>query len=305
MFNDDRGRNSYTQKFTGSEVRAQLNGTLSFGQRKRLREAVQALSAIAQWKTLYCKEEGKHYRFKLNLITLTIPSSCKLSDREIIKKCLTPFLKNLTRDNKKLLSIWKAEVTDAGTLHFHITSNIFIHYTKLRLRWNKQLYKAGILEKERIETANSTDVHAVKKVRNLSAYLCAYISKKDLYTKVLHRYFRRYKKQLTNSVTPVFRLPKNYFRHIKRKPQCQLWSCSRALQQTKMSDCYVGTEIEREFFSNKEWELRAVQSDYFLTCYINAGEWRQSMHIRAAWNRFMSSRMREERDNPDIYYKIS
>jgi len=305
MYNDDRSFNSYRQKYQGAEVRAQLNGALSFGQRKRLREAIQALSAIATWKTVYCQEEKKYYRFKLNLITLTLPSSCQLSDREVVKKCLTPFLKNLTRDNKKFLYIWKAEVTDAGTLHFHLTSNIFIHYKKLRIRWNKILYKAGILPKEKIELANSTDVHAVKKVRNLSAYLCAYISKKDMYTKVLQRYFQRYKKEISSTTDTIFLLPRKYFQHIKRKPECQLWACSRALQRTKLSNCFVGSPVEKEFFHNKEWELRTVYTDYFATCYVNSKEWYNSRYIRTAWNKFMSERMREERGNPDIYYKIS
>lgn len=286
---------------TGSQVRERQNGLLSNQARKRLYQAITALCAITPWHTVYSKKDGKSYRHKLSFITLTLPAHHGMSDKDVNQKILKKFLDNWNKRSPKLLYVWKAEVTDRGTLHYHITCNTYIHYAELRKRWNTQLYKAGVIPKNDIESNNSTDVHSVNKMRNIAAYLTSYITKKDLYTKVLKRWLNRYKQQLSNQTNTHVQLPRNYYKHIKRKPQCQLWSCSKPLLNTKMSDCYQGSEIERELNNNATWCGRMVTTDYFSTCYIKANEWQQSNHIKKAWNQFMTERIRNDKGNRKVY----
>lgn len=289
---------------TGKEVRQRHNGLISKAQRKRLHEAITALTAIAQWKTVYSKEKGKYFRFKLNFITLTLPATCKIEDKVIVKKCLKRFLDAWNKRSATLLYIWKAETTDSGTLHFHLTTNCYIHYQELRKKWNKCLHKEGIISKEDVVNNNSTDVHSIKNIKNIAAYLTAYMLKKDTDTKVLRRWKSVYKNALSSDERSVIELPKNYYKRLKRKPECTLWSCSKSLLKTKLTGCYSGTDIERELESTQEWIDRAITSDYFTTSFIKAEEWQRSKHIRIEWNRFMSQRIREEKGNQDIYRNV-
>lgn len=300
-YSTERYSGDVKPRFTGSQVRERHNGLLSNPARKRLYQAITALCAITPWQTVYSKKDGKSYRHKLSFITLTLPANHTLSDKEVNQKVLKKFLDNWNKRSPKLLYIWKAEVTDKGTLHYHITCNTYIHYAELRKRWNTQLYKAGLIEKDRIENNNSTDVHSVNKMRNIAAYLTSYITKKDLYTKPLKRWLKRYKKELSNQTNTHIQLPRNYYKHIKRKPNCQLWSCSKPLLNTKLSDCYQQTDVERELNNNIEWCGRMVTTDYFSTCYIKADEWQKSNAIRKEWNRFMTKRIREDKGNSKVY----
>ena len=304
FYNTERRSGDVKPHITGAEVRQRSNGLLSHAARKRLYEAIVALTSISQWKTVYSKKDNKHYRFKLNFITLTFPDKVTLTDKELTQKVLKKFLDNWYHRSPKLLYIWKAEVTDRGTLHYHITTNQYIHYLELRKKWNKCLNGAGIIDKDSIETNNSTDVHSVKKVRNLAAYLTAYITKKDVYTKTLKRWLRIYKNAITDKNLECFNLPKNYFKHIKRKPNCQLWSCSKPLLNTKLSDCFQSSEVENELNRNDVWCERMVIADYFSTCYVKVEEWEKSKYIRREWNRFMTDKIRRDKDNPKMYSKF-
>lgn len=301
---DSRVSGVHRPILTGAGVRQRHNGLISAAQKKRLHEAITALVAISQYKTVYSVEEQKSYRFKLNFITLTLPDSCEVEDRVIVKRCLKRFLDAWNKRSPSLLYVWKAECTDKGTLHFHLTTNQFIHYNKLRIKWNKALAKEGIISKADVEKNNSTDVHSVKNIKNIAAYLTAYVCKKDVHSRVLKRWLRIYNRQLADQNRIEVLLPRNYFARLKRKPECSLWSASKPLLRTKLNGCYSGTEIERELETTQEWIDRAVSSDYFTTSFIKMDEWQKSTHIRLEWNKFMTERIRADKGYQDIYRKV-
>jgi hypothetical protein len=96
---------------------------------------------------------------------------------------LKPYLEWLYRNKGVTGYVWKAELTKAGTLHYHLTINRFVVYTELKETWNRLLDKAGLLEnfyaKYGHRQPNSIDIHAVKNVRDIEAYLVKYIVKGD------------------------------------------------------------------------------------------------------------------------------
>ncbi len=65
----------------------------------------------------------------------------------------------------------------------HITSDTFLDSHIIRSHWNRLLKSNGFLadfiQKFKHDNPNSTDVHAVWKVENLSAYLAKYLSKNE------------------------------------------------------------------------------------------------------------------------------
>jgi hypothetical protein len=71
--------------------------------------------------------------------------------------------------------VWKAEVQQRGQIHYHITTPKYIHYRDIRDKWNSIQKTAGWLDDyTRLyggEDPNSTDVHEVRHVKDLSNYL--------------------------------------------------------------------------------------------------------------------------------------
>ena len=129
---------------------------------------------------------------------------------------LNHFLVLLRRDFKVHNYIWRAETQKNGNIHFHITLNKFLYAKDLRDAWNKVLSKTEMLKNyqnkfknmsfedyciyrhkfgrsktKNLRTAfdfgvktnwlspNTTDIHAVYKIKNIAAYLCEYLTKNN------------------------------------------------------------------------------------------------------------------------------
>jgi len=144
-------------------------------------------------------------------------------DNTIKKECLNHFLIELRNKYKVKFYVWKAETQLNGNIHFHFTLDKFIWQEDLRNTWNRIIDKLGyvrryqakfkhydfnLYKKEflrssgltvkkllgRFETSkrnnwldpNSTDIHAVKNITNLAAYLCKYMKKNDLFRRQIH-----------------------------------------------------------------------------------------------------------------------
>lgn len=194
-------------------------GKISLPAKKRIQNAVNWLYYLSKEK-ITVKNRQK-FTFKINLITLTLPSKQKHSDKYIKKEMLNAFLEWMRYKGVKSY-IWKAEPQKNGNIHFHITTNIFIHWKEIRDKWNKICKKEGYLqpytdkfknltfekyvnlvtkegtqpdltklravydrgEAENWQNPNSTDVHSVKKVRKLAAYVAKYLTKESNIRKI-------------------------------------------------------------------------------------------------------------------------
>jgi hypothetical protein len=164
-----KGRKAYT-------------GMMTPGSRKRLKRAIQILCAIAEPKTAMNFKLNKEFKFKLNFITLTLPSpQGQITDQEIHKRCLDPWIKKAKRRFHLRSYIWRAERQGNGNLHFHIVTDTYIPYDELRDTWNDNLNALGFIDrfehKHGHRHPNSTDVHAIKQVKNLAAYFSKYMAK--------------------------------------------------------------------------------------------------------------------------------
>ena len=152
--------------------------------------------------------------YKLTFITLTLPSKQIHSDNEIKSRCLNHFLTDLKRKYQVDLYIWKAEKQENGNIHFHILTNKYIKWQSIRTDWNRIINKLGYVTKysenmkaffaagfrlsenpkdKRPEASqyksyleglstnfsnpNSTDIHALYKIKNVAAYISKYLAK--------------------------------------------------------------------------------------------------------------------------------
>lgn len=240
----------------------------------RLRNALEALIYTAKWKSLYIKSTKSYFRYKINFITLTLPSKQIHSDQEIQREVFSKFMEAWAKRRPGLLYVWKAECQDNGNVHFHVTSNAFYHYEKLRRDWNKAINKLGYVDRSGLDSPNSTDVHAVSKVKNLAGYMIKYLSKSDNYTRVLIRYHRRFKVQLRENPDSSFQLPTNYFKFIKRKVTSRLWGASKPLLASKFNFSMEDADISKDIatLQSPEFEHNFLKLEH---CWLlpNSADW--------------------------------
>jgi hypothetical protein len=192
-------------------------GTMSKKATRRITNAVNWLVASAKKKWVFDRFSNQRYTFKVNFITLTLPTlDHGISDHHFKSVLLHNFI-NTCRYKYDLKNyVWKVETQANGNIHAHFTTDTFIHWRDIRSVWNRILQKNGIIdhyqkkhqdltfeeytslydptgikEIESLRRAftqgrdtswcdpNSTDVHSVHKVKDIASYLAKYMGKSD------------------------------------------------------------------------------------------------------------------------------
>lgn len=157
-------------------------GLLSEKAKQKLKGSINWLVVAAQKKTVKSLKTNNTYKFKINFITLTIPPQENgLVDEKKFKSILNTWLTYQRKINKLNNYVWKIEKHKDNRLHIHILSDTFLHHRNVRDSWNLILKRNGLLEyhaeKYNNYDPNSTDVHAIKKVKKVAAYVVKYMSK--------------------------------------------------------------------------------------------------------------------------------
>jgi hypothetical protein len=160
------------------------NGTISRKADKGIRNSINWLLCAAEQKRVFHKQKNSWFDFKVNFITLTLPDTAKpITDKDFKVNLLNPWLTYMRKFLGLKNYVWKLEFQKNGKLHLHITTDTFIHYEMIRRTWNGLLGKNGYLidfaKKFGHTNPNSTDIHSVRKIKNLAGYLAKYMSKKS------------------------------------------------------------------------------------------------------------------------------
>lgn len=244
-----------------------LDGSMSYKSVQRLRDAINILVATAVSKKLYVDDMQVWINFKINFVTLTLPSQQVHSDREIHRKIFVKFVERWKRHNSKLLYIYKAEKQDNGNLHYHLTTNSFLHHRRLRKWWNKATEALGYISRASTKDPNSTDVHAVRKVEKLAAYLSSYMCKKDKYKKYIRQLLTGRKKKIVLSTAPLFMFVKKHNSILKEVVRMKAWDCSNALLAKPLSVVFLDhVEAANEIYETAD---RVCSYDYVTVAYRN------------------------------------
>lgn len=173
-----------SHRFEKNKVHLKCNateGVISYKASKRIELALSWLLYKAKPKYVTDFETGKRFMFKINFITLTLPSKQLHSDQEIKSKCLNNFLAVCRKKFNLSNYMWRAEAQANGNIHFHLVTDKYIHYKELNRLWNQSINLLGYVdrfhEKFKHRTPPSTDVHSVKHVKRLVSYLSKYFAK--------------------------------------------------------------------------------------------------------------------------------
>lgn len=156
-------------------------GALSVAAKKRLRTAINWLFVLSDLKTVKVPDTGKTVRFRLSMVTLTLSAKQAHDDKFIKSEMLNKLLEKLRYNCGMKSYLWRAERQKNGNIHFHITTNIYVHHSDLRRYWNDIQARYGYIDEFEKSNGhrdpNSTDVHSIYKIKNLAGYLCKYMSK--------------------------------------------------------------------------------------------------------------------------------
>lgn len=190
--------------------------TFSKTSQKKLKNYIDWFVEQSKIKILNKKKTGRSFFYKLAMLTLTLPFEQHHSDQEIKKNLLNQFLVEAKKHWKMNNYIWRAEKQENGNIHFHIVCDVFIPWQEARQVWNRICDKLDLVKlfsarmKEKFELGfsytdeelqkygyhvlkkrykegkktgwtnpNSVDIHSLKEIRNVGAYLTKYLTKKE------------------------------------------------------------------------------------------------------------------------------
>lgn len=158
------------------------SGQMASGTQKRIRKALDIFLQLTPEKTIWNPVIQYFHPFRLGFTTLTIHDEKQISGKEAHAKLLKPWLRWAGTQGVRNY-IWKAELQERGVLHYHVTVDSFLHMDSIRYKWNGLQKREGLLDnfarKHCHFNPNSTDVHSVKTVKDLEAYLAKYIAKSE------------------------------------------------------------------------------------------------------------------------------
>lgn len=231
-------------------------GIMSMKARKRIEIALQWLLFISKPKRITAQDMDKPFTFKINFITLTLPAQQKHSDEEVKQVILKNFIDRLSKSHGLQNYIWRAEAQANGNIHFHLTTDIYVHHKEIRRVWNECCELLGYVtayeKKWRNRNPNSTDVHAVKHVKRLAQYLSKYMCKHREFTCIGE--LRLIKGEIVEVLygTDAYRKEAadkkkgKIIGHVLggrvRRITGRLWMCSRSLSKMK------GVRVDEETF---------------------------------------------------------
>jgi hypothetical protein len=165
--------------------RPQMNkslGNVSQKAKSKILSTLNWMLLFSDRKHVYSKAKKRGFFFRINFITLTLAQAQTHSDKYILDHMLQPFLLWMQRKHNAWNYVWKAEIQPARLanrgercIHFHITTNKFIHYNAIRQKWNQLQAAHGYCTEE--ENPNSTDVHSVIKTGAIVKYFAKYVAK--------------------------------------------------------------------------------------------------------------------------------
>src|SRR4030042_2456671 len=274
-------------------------GILSDKSEKKIKLAIDWLLFLAADKKVFSKKSGQWFKFKINFVTLTLSSTQLHSDIEIKEKLLSQFLVECKFYHNVVNYLWRAEVQRNGNIHFHLVTDKFIPWLWIQTTWNRIQNKLGYIDRFAVKMRkkfengfvydhndkykrsystqlkaykkgnsedwykpNSTDVHSIKNIRNISRYLAKYCTKNPDNSESFE--------VINNSDGYYKKAESGYVRTIEGT----LWNLSNSLSKYKkaivIAAGYVTEELDEiiKVFNNK-----MEYYDYTSVCYVNVSKW--------------------------------
>lgn len=310
-FIDQRVNNKKTELLKALKTKQK---DISQRAQRRLLRCLDYMLFISKNKFAENYKRKKLFTYKLAMVTLDLPSE-QIHDDIFIKKNLLGAWLDVMRKMQGIKNyIWKAEKQKNGNIHFHIIIDKWIHYKDINRYWNQVLEKYGYIDnyrknqlkfhengfkprpelfkhwslksqinayKEGIRSnwsmpVATSDIHSLKKIKNVRAYLGKYITKNPDKEKLLKDLEKDYCKK--NNVTEISlnirdELKKTVLNKMSIKGN--IWYICRNLSGLKQTSKMVeGNEnLENEINQiNQNFNEKIIEKDHCLIYCLNIYE---------------------------------
>lgn len=141
------------KKFYDLDTFEEIKFTKQFHNFKISSAAQKTIQQKVNWLYLLSKSRyqktysGKEiFNFKINFLTLTLPSVQAHNTAEITKDCFNQFLTEIRSRTNMENYVWRLEFQGNGNLHYHIVTDTFIDYFLALKIWNRILRKKGYVQ---------------------------------------------------------------------------------------------------------------------------------------------------------------
>lgn len=137
---------------------------MSKASKRKIFDSINSMFVISPPRRINMKNNKQLYNFRLNFITLTLPSNQEHSDTFIKSECLNHLLTELRKFYQVKNYVWKAELQQNENIHFHLITDQYIDYQALRRRWNRILDKHGYIKayQEKMQALTLTEYHELR-----------------------------------------------------------------------------------------------------------------------------------------------
>lgn len=251
-------------------------GKLSTTSLRNLKMSIKLLIAQSEEKEALNYKTNSYFKFRCNFITLTLSATQGThTDREIKSKLLDVWLKKAKRWFHLRSYVWRAERQVNSNIHFHLITDTYTDHALLRKSWNDTQQLLGYIDefekKNGHRNPNSTDVHAIRKIENLAAYICKYMTKTGKDENV-----------------------------IKGK----VWGCSKNLMNKKGHSLMLDGEIRRETeYLLQKHDDRKFDAEFATILAFSESQWNEVIkgELKKEWHNYIReirSGVKEEPTTP-------
>ena len=108
------------------------------------------------------------YNFKINFITLTLPSKQQSCTRDINERFLNQFLTEIRTRFQVTNYVWRLEYQKNGNVHYHIVTDVYIDYFALQSIWNRIIEKDGYVTEysNKMKSLSLSEYHNIYGIKN-------------------------------------------------------------------------------------------------------------------------------------------
>ncbi len=140
-------RISNLQKSENGKISRFHNFQISIQARKNLFDKINWLYFMSKSRHKKTVSGKDIYNFRINFITLTLPSKQEHNTATITNECFNQFLTELREKYNLENYVWRLEFQKNGNVHYHLVTDVYLDYYVLLKNWNRILSKLGYVQK--------------------------------------------------------------------------------------------------------------------------------------------------------------
>jgi len=288
------------------------NFDISISAKKSIIEKINWLYFMAQPRNKTTNKGAHIFNFRINFITLTLPSKQMHPTAQITKDCLNQFITEMREKYNMQNFVWRLEFQKNGNVHYHIVTDTYLDYTILLRSWNRIVSKLGYLtpytEKHALMTltdyineygkGNTNDFEKLKASYSRGRALGWKVPnsvdvRSVLGSKKIGMYISKYfgKKEKTG-------IKCNELDTKENSMGMRLWFCSRSLSKLKkITDFVQAFKFDLLALVSAAKDLFTVYHEYCTTLFYSLGaiEW----EYRNILNKILRDYCIEQKYKPD------